>query len=119
MSARDDAQALVTQLDALHASLAQAWLDASNGGDFAKAEALEVQADRAGDQLIAARQSLLAAIDSGKDISDLLAKMAGLQQTIQVQQAKITAGTADMTEVSGLLDTLGKVVAIAQTISGP
>ncbi len=118
MSASDDAQQVVDQLDELHTRLAQAWQRASNAGDYTTAKTMKSQADRAGDQLIAARQNLLAAIDSGKDVTELLAKMAGLSDKIKAQQQKISDGTAVYAELSGVLDTMDQVVALAKQIAG-
>ena len=76
MTATDDAQALIARLDAFQASLATAAAAAGDAGDVAKEKQLDAQADRAALQLEAARQSLLAAIDGGADVTSLLAQMA-------------------------------------------
>lgn len=118
MSNLDDANALVKQLQSLHDSLVQAWGEASNAGKYVQAKALNAQADRAGDQLIEARQYLLAVIDSGKDVSALVQQMAGLADQIKAQQTAVTQGTEDLNDVSGVLDTVGKLITTAQTLAG-
>ncbi len=115
MSNQDDAQSVVDQLQALHDGLIQVWLKASNAGQYDLARTLNDEADRAGDQLIDAQQSLLAAIDSGEDITNLLAKMAGLSARIEVVRQQVAAGTAAASEISNVLDTVGQVVTLART----
>jgi ABC-type Na+ transport system ATPase subunit NatA len=117
MSATDDAKTLIASTEALHTSLAQAWLAAVKAGNIDKAKALKVQADRAGDDVIDANQDLLDAVDSGQDVTELLKQITDVATQIKQEQAKVTAGTADMTEVSGVLDTLDKALTLANTIA--
>jgi hypothetical protein len=118
MSASDDAQAIVDQLDALHTSLLQAWNTASNAGDFATARSLKPLSDHVGDQLIAARQHLLAAIDSGADVTNLLAAMDGLSARIKAEQQRVANGTQDLGELGGVLDAVDQVVGLAEQAGG-
>ena len=118
MTATDDAQALIASLDALQASLATAAAAAGDSGDVAKEKQLDAQADRAALQLEAARQSLLAAIDGGADVTSLLAQMAQVNTDLQAQQAAITAGGGDMDQVSAALDGVGKIAAAAKAMAG-
>lgn len=112
------AKAMVDQLEALHDSLLQAWLKATNDGDYDKAKEFNDQADRAGDQLILANEHLLDVIDSGKDVTDLLTRLTALSTYIKAQQDKVAKGTAEMGEVSGVLDTVGQAITVAQGLSG-
>src|ERR1700760_2863899 len=98
MSATDDAQAMVDSAEALHTSLSQAWLAAMNAGDFDKAKDLKAQADKAGDELINANQYLLDAIDSGQDVTDLLAQITSVANDIKAAQQAVTDGTASMND---------------------
>lgn len=118
MSADDDAQAWIDHLDGLQASLAQQWAAAREAGDSARAKQLGQQADRAADQLAAARQSLLAAIDGGQDVTGLLAQMAQVNTQLQAQQAACDAGNADMDQITTALDGVDKVVALAKAKAG-
>jgi hypothetical protein len=118
MAATDDAQALIDNLDALQTSLSDAWTAARNAGDLVKEQQLGAQADRVAQQLEAARLSLLAAIDSGADVTDLLAQMVQVNTQLQAQQAAITAGAADMDQLGAGLDGVDKVVAAAKAIIG-
>jgi hypothetical protein len=118
MPASDDAQALIDNLDALQTSLSAAWTAARKAGDLAREAQLGAAADRAADQLEAARQSLLAAIDSGADVTNLLAQMAQVNTQLQVQQAAVDAGSADMDQVGACLDGVDKIVAIAKAMTG-
>ena len=111
MTASDEATAVIGHLDALQASLSVAWAGARKAGNFYKAAQLSPLADRAAEQLEAARQSLLAAIDSSQDVTDLLARMVCLNQQLHDQQAAVAAGTADMVQVGLALDGVDKLLA--------
>jgi hypothetical protein len=118
MPASDDAQALIDNLDGLQASLSAAWTAARKAGDLAHETQLGAAADRAADQLEAARQSLLAAIDSGADVTSLLAQMAQVNTQLQAQQAAVDAGNADMDQIGACLDGVDKVAAVAKAMTG-
>ncbi|MDB5479020.1 MAG: hypothetical protein JWO83_73 [Caulobacteraceae bacterium] len=117
MAASGDAQSLIDNLDAVQTSLSDAWTAARDAGDLAREMQLGQQADRAADQLEAARQSLLAAIDSGQDVTDLLARMAQVNAQLQSQQTACAAGNADMDEVGACLDGVDKVISAAKTMT--
>ena len=68
--------------------------------------------------LEAARQSLLAAIDSGQDITDLLAQIGTVNSDLQAQQAVIDAGKADMDKVSKALDGVDTLLTDAKAEAG-
>ncbi|HWA62034.1 MAG TPA: hypothetical protein VG939_11710 [Caulobacteraceae bacterium] len=116
MSPTDDARAIVDQLDALQASLLRAWTRASNVGDYDAARGFKAEADRAGEQLVDARQRLLDAIESGQDVSGLLTRMAGLAARIAAEQARVEARAATAAEIASVLDTVGQVIVAARQI---
>ena len=116
MSEIDDATAIVTQLQALHDSLVQAWGQASNAGNFAQAKIFNAAADEAADQLILARQYLLTAIENGQNVATLQKQMAGIADAIKAQQAAVTKGTANLTTISSVLDAVNALIMTAQTI---
>jgi hypothetical protein len=118
MSADEDGQALVDRLDAVQAALAAQWAAARKAGDADRAKALGAQADRAADQLVAARQSLLAAIDGGQDVTDLLAQMARVSAQLLTEQAAIARGQANLDQVVTALDGVDNLLAAATAIGG-
>jgi hypothetical protein len=112
--AGNDAQAVIDSLDALQSSLEAAASAAGDAGDVDKEAALVAQAHKVGQQLEAANQSLLAAIDSGKDVGDLLTQLGQLNLDLKAQQAAVDKGNADMDGIGAALEGVGKVVAFAK-----
>lgn len=115
---QDAAQALVDQLTGFNDALVKAQARAANAGDNARADDLQDQLDRLQPQLVDALQRLIAAIDSGQDITDLQAQMDVLLKTAKAAQDKVKADTATATEIAGVIDTFAKVIKLAQTLAG-
>jgi len=115
---QDAAQALVDQLTGFYDALVKAQARAANAGDDARADDLQAQLDRLQPQLVDALQRLVAAIDSGQDISDLQAQMDALLSKAKAAQAKVVADTAKATEIAGVVDTVAKVIKLAKTLAG-
>jgi hypothetical protein len=115
---QDAAQALVDQLTGFYDALVKAQARAANAGDNARADHLQAQLDRLQPQLVDALQRLVAAIDSGQDITDLRAQMDALLSKARAAQAKVVADTAKATEIAGVVDTVAKVIKLAKTLAG-
>jgi hypothetical protein len=111
MTAKSEAEALVANLDAMQTNLQAAWNAARQAGDLGRENQIGDQLDNVAAQLEAARTTLLAAIDGGQDLTNLLAQMVGVNNQLQAQNAAIAAGKANMDQVGAALDGAGKLFA--------